>query len=63
MKATLNKDKNEITIVMPYDNGADAPKSTSGKSMKRASSGGNQAFSLDGRQVKIGVNAFETVTD
>lgn len=60
LDVTLSKDKKSVTIVMPIDMTKNAPESQTGKSIKRASTGGNQAVALDGKQVKIGVNIFET---
>jgi hypothetical protein len=61
MDIKLSQDKKTLTIVLPYNGGDDAPVSSSGKSMLRASTGGNQAVAVDGRQIKVGVNVFETI--
>ena len=61
MDIKLSQDKKTLTIVLPYNGGADAPVSSRGKSMLRASTGGNQAVAVDGRQIKVGVNVFETI--
>ena len=59
MEVKLNQAKDTITITLPYNNSASAPISTSGKSMKRASTAGNIGVNLDGKIVQVGVNAFE----
>ena len=58
MKVTLSKDKTKVTIELPYASKADAAPSASGKSLTRATTRGNQAVSLDGEVVKVGVNMF-----
>lgn len=58
LTATLNKEKDELTIVLPA-NKKPVP-SASGKSLIVASSHGNQATTIvvDGKPVVIGVNAY-----
>ena len=62
MKCELNRDKTEVTITLKY-NAGDAPLSSSGKSVIRASTGGNQPVALDGKQVRFGANIFEPVEE
>jgi hypothetical protein len=57
----LNKDKNRVTIDLPYFSKEDAVPSASGKSLTRATTRGNQAVSIDGEVVKVGVNLFTTL--
>lgn len=61
MKCSLNRDKTELTVVLPYLAGDDAKISQSGKSIIRATTSGNQPVALDGRQVRVGLNVFEIV--
>jgi hypothetical protein len=61
VNVTLNRDKSEVTITLPYKAGDDASISASGKSLIRASTGGNQPVALDGQQVRVGVNIFQPV--
>jgi hypothetical protein len=61
MDIKLNQAKDTLTIVLPYNSTDAAPVSSSGKSLLRASTGGNQAVAVDGRQIKVGVNVFETI--
>jgi hypothetical protein len=61
MEVSLNRDKNQITITLPYKNGDDAPISSSGKSVIRSTTAGNQPVALDGKQVRVGVNVFQPV--
>ena len=61
MDIKLSQDKKTLTISLAYNAGDDAPVSSSGKSMLRASTGGNQAVAVDGKQIKVGVNVFETI--
>ena len=49
MKCQLNREKTELTIVIPYRNGDDAPTSSSGKSVIRASTNGNQPLTYQPR--------------
>ena len=61
MEIKLNQAKDTVTITLPYRAGDSAPLSASGKSVIRATTSGNQAVALDGKQIKVGVNLFETV--
>ena len=61
MKCQLNREKTELTIVISYRNGDDAPTSSSGKSVIRASTNGNQPVALDGRQVRLGLNVLSLI--
>ena len=59
MDIKLNATKDQLTIVLPYNNSDDAPMSASGKSLKRASTSGNIQVALGDRTIMLGVNAFE----
>ena len=61
MKATLNKDKTVLLVEIPYNASDNAPKSATGKSVTRASTRGNMAVALDGKQVMLGINCYELV--
>jgi len=59
MKCELSADKKNLVITLPMEK----PRaSSSGKTLIVASSGGNQATTvqIDGKPVKVGVNAFIT---
>lgn len=55
----VEKKGNELHIIIPM-NPAPFPLSSTGKTLSVASSGGNQATTIqvDGKVLKVGVNAF-----
>ena len=62
MKVSLNKDKTVLLIEVPYNASDNATPSATGKSLTRASTRGNIAVALDGKQVMLGVNCYELVS-
>lgn len=59
MKAELSKDGKQLVITIDYD--AKGNPSASGKSMVHSSTNGNTAVAIDGKVLKIGVNAFTAI--
>ena len=56
MTVTMDKKTNKLTVTI--DCNPEPVTSTSGKSKIVATSGGNQKFSIDGKELRVGLNAY-----
>ena len=59
LNATLDKAKKVLTIEIPFD--AKGKASQSGKSKIHATTSGNQAVTIDGDVMMLGVNLYKKV--